>query len=269
MDPLAVYNPIFEDEFYFDGDHNDGVYNSKNLNSYGYCYQSPISLVDPNGKQSFFMNTRNFSPVKSFGGLHGIAPSWSGDNRSYTTNPAKSYRIGGTANINMNKMTVSASPMKPAATHNLLTGNSTPSPSKFIGTFKKISPQAMTVKMHNSGNNAAAPGSFDIDTKSNISYTKSETRDGGSLINILGNVYGDKFPSNETYISDNFGNAVMLGTSGVKDNPEVGPYKLGGDGDIPMSNFNVTIKFDKSGKIINATNNETKKPITIDHYSID
>jgi RHS repeat-associated protein len=55
VDPLATYNPIFEEEFYFDGDHNDGIYNSKNLNGYGYCYQNPISLIDPNGKQCYFM----------------------------------------------------------------------------------------------------------------------------------------------------------------------------------------------------------------------
>ncbi len=51
VDPLAVYNPVMEHEFYGDGDHNGGVYNSGNLNSYGYCYQNPVRYVDPNGKQ--------------------------------------------------------------------------------------------------------------------------------------------------------------------------------------------------------------------------
>jgi len=55
MDPLAIYNPIFEEEFYFDGDHNNGIYNNKNLNGYAYCYQNPINLIDPNGKQVYFM----------------------------------------------------------------------------------------------------------------------------------------------------------------------------------------------------------------------
>jgi len=52
VDPLATYNPIFENEFYFDGDHNGGIYNNSNLNSYAYCYQNPIKYVDPNGKQN-------------------------------------------------------------------------------------------------------------------------------------------------------------------------------------------------------------------------
>jgi hypothetical protein len=41
-----------EVEHYIDGQHNGGVYNSFNHNTYGYCYQSPVKLVDPNGKQT-------------------------------------------------------------------------------------------------------------------------------------------------------------------------------------------------------------------------
>ncbi|MDR1876889.1 MAG: RHS repeat-associated core domain-containing protein [Flavobacteriaceae bacterium] len=52
VDPLAGYNPIFETEHYIDGKHNDGVFNDRNLNPYIYCYQSPVVLVDPNGKQT-------------------------------------------------------------------------------------------------------------------------------------------------------------------------------------------------------------------------
>ena len=54
VDPLATYNPVFEDEFYFDGQHNGGIYYSGNLNSYAYCYQNPIKYIDPNGKQVEF-----------------------------------------------------------------------------------------------------------------------------------------------------------------------------------------------------------------------
>ncbi|WP_303850051.1 hypothetical protein [Apibacter mensalis] len=51
-DLLSGYNPNNETEHYIDGQHNGGVYNSFNLNTYGYCYQSPVKLVDPNGKQA-------------------------------------------------------------------------------------------------------------------------------------------------------------------------------------------------------------------------
>ncbi len=51
-DPLSGYNPIFETEHYIDGQHNGGIFNSFNHNTYGYCYQNPVILVDPNGKQA-------------------------------------------------------------------------------------------------------------------------------------------------------------------------------------------------------------------------
>ena len=57
-DPLSGYNPMMEVEHYIDGQHNEGVYNSFNLNTYGYCYQNPVLLVDPNGKQTEFWNAQ-------------------------------------------------------------------------------------------------------------------------------------------------------------------------------------------------------------------
>jgi len=52
VDPLAVYNPVMETQFYGDGQHNGGVYNWGNLNPYIYTYQNPINYIDPNGKQT-------------------------------------------------------------------------------------------------------------------------------------------------------------------------------------------------------------------------
>ncbi|WOC50897.1 hypothetical protein BPO_0250 [Bergeyella porcorum] len=53
-DPLSGYNPILETEHYIDGQHNGGVHNPMNLNTYTYTYQNPIVFVDPNGKQNYF-----------------------------------------------------------------------------------------------------------------------------------------------------------------------------------------------------------------------
>ncbi|MBU8884065.1 hypothetical protein KSK37_13305 [Kaistella sp. DKR-2] len=88
VDPLAVFNPVMEDEFYGDGQHNGGVFNNRNLNPYIYCYQNPVIYVDPNGKQNYFMtppadvgnagaNTLiNFTPV--FGDIKGIVEGFAG-----------------------------------------------------------------------------------------------------------------------------------------------------------------------------------------------
>ena len=53
-DPLSGYNPIQETEHYIDGQHNGGIYNYSNLNTYIYTYQNPIKYIDPNGKQVYF-----------------------------------------------------------------------------------------------------------------------------------------------------------------------------------------------------------------------
>lgn len=52
MDPLAVYDPVLQSQFYGDGEHNSGVYNQSNINPYIYCYQNPVKYIDPNGKQT-------------------------------------------------------------------------------------------------------------------------------------------------------------------------------------------------------------------------
>ena len=56
VDPLADFNPHMNDEHYIEGEHNHGVYNDRNLNSYSYCYQNPVMLLDPNGKQVLTYN---------------------------------------------------------------------------------------------------------------------------------------------------------------------------------------------------------------------
>ena len=71
-------NPNNETEHYIDVQHNGGVYNSFNLNTNVYCYQSPIILIDPNGKQVW---TRILGGVKAVGGAFR-----NGSRRCFTSN---------------------------------------------------------------------------------------------------------------------------------------------------------------------------------------
>lgn len=52
VDPIALWQPVQENEHYILGQHNGGYFNPKNMSVYGYTYQNPIRYVDPNGKQS-------------------------------------------------------------------------------------------------------------------------------------------------------------------------------------------------------------------------
>ncbi|MFQ9996113.1 MAG: RHS repeat domain-containing protein, partial [Hoylesella buccalis] len=50
VDPISIYDPR-NSENYLDGEHNNGVFNAYNLSPYSYCYQNPVKLSDPDGKQ--------------------------------------------------------------------------------------------------------------------------------------------------------------------------------------------------------------------------
>jgi len=77
-DPLSGYNPIFEEEHYIDFEHNLGVLNSFNHATYSYCYQNPINLFDPNGKQSKAWN-RTMGALQGIGGVVEIVGSGVGE----------------------------------------------------------------------------------------------------------------------------------------------------------------------------------------------
>ncbi|MBS1549724.1 MAG: RHS repeat-associated core domain-containing protein [Bacteroidetes bacterium] len=89
VDPLAVYNPVMETEFYGDGQHNGGVYNSGNLNPYIYTYQNPIKYIDPNGKQTVAPGTYNTAFVYYVSG--DVGHTSVGYYGKYDTNPGVLY----------------------------------------------------------------------------------------------------------------------------------------------------------------------------------
>ncbi|WP_284653272.1 SpvB/TcaC N-terminal domain-containing protein [Flavobacterium terrisoli] len=47
----ASVDPLVYDDTFWTGNHNGGFFNPFNHGSYMYCYQNPVRLIDPNGKQ--------------------------------------------------------------------------------------------------------------------------------------------------------------------------------------------------------------------------
>lgn len=177
--------------------------------------------------------------------------------------------IGGFAIISMKDKWVKGYAMAAASTENLTTGEIGYPPSKFkvrkpVLSNLLLRKNEMMIETHNYGNNGLVDNSFDVDVMSNLIFSSNDSDNGGKILNIFGQVYGDHFPSNEVYISDSYANAVMLGTSDPNMDPEIGPFFLGGKKDHKMSDINATIKFDKNNKIIEASSNG--KPIKVDHY---
>ncbi|CAH0250383.1 hypothetical protein SRABI04_03215 [Chryseobacterium sp. Bi04] len=238
VDPLADYNPFMNDQAYIDGEHNGGVYNSGNLNPYIYTYQNPIKYIDPNGKQTFFMQTRSFAPFNRFGmGFEG-----DGNNRKFSTSQSDTYRIAATAKINLDNRSMT---MTPHITHSDWLGtefSSATSPTNVKGSNAYNSnKQSFYVHMYGS-NKAMLWGIVSPDIDTNVSFNVSNVMKGQSF-DIEGTVYGDKFPSNETFITDTKGNSLFLGASGADGSPYT---SLAGDNERPMSSFRFKVLLNKN-----------------------
>ena len=70
VDPISNYDPR-NSENYLDGEHNGGFLNHYNLNSYMYCYQNPVKLSDPDGRQVIAVHG-TFSTNKTWQNKAGI-----------------------------------------------------------------------------------------------------------------------------------------------------------------------------------------------------
>ena len=89
VDPLAVYNPVMETQFYGDGQHNGGSYFWGNNNPYIYTFQNPIKYLDPNGKQTIAPGTYNTAFVYHVSG--DVGHTSVGYYGKYDKNPGVAY----------------------------------------------------------------------------------------------------------------------------------------------------------------------------------
>lgn len=231
----------------------DYVYNS----TYAFAENKVISNFELEGLEAVSIHTASFAPFKTFGGPF----KGDGANRRFTTNPNASSRISGQVNINATSTGIAdrGSSATGSTSHNVITGGSTYSEADIKGGLSdnvnwttgsnKVSAK---LDFHLSGNNDLVPGSPDIDTKGAMTITREDLGDKGSVLNFSGKVFGDKFPSNETFITDSNGLGVFLGVSGADGNPLT---SLPGNGNETMSTFNISVNFNAKGGITGVTYN--------------
>ncbi|MFL0095025.1 RHS repeat domain-containing protein [Tenacibaculum maritimum] len=222
------------------------AYNS----TYAFSENSPIGFFELEGLEKISIHSASFAPFKTFGGPF----KGDGANRGFTTNPKASSRISGQVNINATSTGIQqgSATANGSDSHNTLTGNSTSSEAEIIANLSDKNPTnsdnitSAKLDFHISGNNDLVPGSPDIDTKGSIGIARKDLGEKGSIIGLSGSIFGDKFPSNETFLTDQSGTGVFLGVSGADGNPFT---SLAGNNNRSMSSFTLAISFNKAGNI--------------------
>ncbi|MDC8100615.1 hypothetical protein [Chryseobacterium rhizosphaerae] len=172
----------------------------------------------------------------------GLADKGYGNNRKFSTSQSDTYRIAATAKINLDNRSMT---MTPHITHSDWLGtefSSATSPTNVKGSNAYNSnKQSFYVHMYGS-NKAMLWGIVSPDIDTNVSFNVSNVMKGQSF-DIEGTVYGDKFPSNETFITDTKGNSLFLGASGADGSPYT---SLAGDNERPMSSFRFKVLLNKN-----------------------
>lgn len=198
------------------------------------------------GLEFVSIHNYSFAPFNSFGGgFHG-----DGTNRKYgdavypNKKMHKNFRIGAKVVLNL-------------STEEVVNKYPYGSMSQWLDTdadysdaeFQSFSYENGELNFHLAGNNDEFIIPFmtpDIDVHLDITFTKLTE----NTFKVDGSVVGDRFPSNETYLTDAEGNKIFLGVSGPDNtagNGFWGPLtELGAEGGEEMQQFSFFIVFDEN-----------------------
>ena len=229
---------------------------------YAFSENSTIAFIELEGLEKLTIHTFSFAPFESFGGHF----DGDGNNRKFgdainTTKGKENYRIGASAAFDLAGVDDIKDEWASLSSHGamshwmfgLVSGFSE---AEFGETYYDAdqSNKSMKLGLHVYGNNDAMLWGTsvvpDIDVKFDITITKKNK----NRYTITGVVYGDRFPSNETFITDEKGNKLFLGVSGPNNNqatlaPLVELWEAGEDG---MSRFSMDLIIHNDGHIVGA-----------------
>ena len=236
------------------------VYNS----TYAFAENKVISNFELEGLEAVSIHSKSFIPFKTLGPT-GAGGSYSGDNRGFG-DKGKS-RISAQLDLNLSGegITLTGKSATGADTYDSDGNFITHSEAAFEkGTglgdnnFADGTSAATDLGFHISGNNDAIPGSPDIDVKGALGIGVFDFKDGSSTAVISGEIFGDKFPANETFMTDAAGTQIFLGVSGADGSP-LG--SLPGNNSRTMSTFTINVNFNSQGNATGVSNNGTNYSI--------
>ncbi|UGU18151.1 hypothetical protein LS482_09750 [Sinomicrobium kalidii] len=237
-----------------------------------YSYQSPynfsenrvIDAFELEGLEKISIHTKSFIPFKTLGPI-GEGGGYSGDNRGF--GDAGKSRMTGRFGLNLSGsgITLTGKDASGADTYDSDGNFITHSEAGFEGdvTFGENSMSdgtsaATDLGFHISGNNDAIFGSPDIDVKGALGIGVVENKDGSSTAVISGEMFGDKFPANETFMTDQSGARIFLGVSGADGTPLT---SLPGNNSRTMSTFTINVNFNSDGNATGVNYNGTNYSI--------
>ena len=85
-----------------------------------------------------------------------------------------------------------------------------------------------------------------IDVKVGIAFEEVKS-DIGPKFKVSGEIFGDRFPANETYMTDGDGNKLFFGVSAVDNDAWYAPFKeLLGTAGEKMSKYEFFVQFEKN-----------------------
>ena len=210
--------------------------------SYVFTLNNPLKFIDPDGRYPWPVTIRSFISAQSAGGglfyADNRGASFSGTSRvftNFTVDPAKGSISNPVAKSNETIF---------FPTNTRKTGT----PEAFI-TEKNFSEGSASFKFNHSGKDPITPQFVTPALDVHAGLTFKEDSKKGTLI-VSGSFSGDKFPSTESFITDQSGkNKVFLGAQ----MEQGGVIDLYGDNNKPLFNVNIKVNFDKKGNFTGVT----------------
>jgi RHS repeat-associated protein len=207
---------------------------------YSFCFNNPLIFVDPDGQYPIYILTRSYAPFKTFG------PSFArfyGDNRGHTLERGASYRT--LASINYDTETRQTQAFGGRSRSHSVDGTK----DAYSNTNIDNRTNGNNIDVHSYGNNAAQPGSWDIDQFTKLKVTTDGNIKGNHILNVQGAISGDDFPNQESMIYDSKGNGLWLGNYETSGGAAKGPtldLARENERDVHI-NVNIRISVNKDG----------------------